>query len=200
MRIFLLSSLLFALAVLGFACSGTSGNSGSSSIAGGDSPTEAYKRLFAAVKSKNTEAIKQEVTKTTQEFAVMLMDRQKQTADQVYENGFTATTFADKLPEIRDERINGNNGAVEVWNSKEKRWEDLPFVKEDSKWKLAVGDLFKGTWTLPGKSRSVREQEAANAAGAGPQFVPAPNINIPSNANVSRPGPVNSNANASVKR
>ena len=79
-----------------------------------------------------------------------------------FENGFTATTFADSLPEIRDERVNGDMGSVEVWNSKDSRWEDLPFVKEEGGWKLAVGDLFAGTFNSPGKGRAAKEMEAAN--------------------------------------
>src|SRR5215813_7345221 len=70
-----------------------------------DSPTGAYKRLFAAVKSKNTEAIKAVCSKKTIDLANFAASKQNKPVDQVFANGFTATTFADSLPEIRDERI-----------------------------------------------------------------------------------------------
>lgn len=155
---------------------------GSGTIAGSsdNTPTGAYKRLYAAVKAKDTEAIKKEMTKKSVEFGVMFAQRSGKTIDQAYENGFTATTFAPKLPEIRDERIKDNMGAIEVYNSKDKVWEDLPFINEDGVWKLAVGDLFAGTYESPGKGRDMLEKEAANAQGnSAMQPGPAPNTNVP---------------------
>ena len=54
-------------------------------------------------------------------------------------------------------------GAVEVWNSRDSKWEDLPFVKEDGMWKLAVGDVFAGSYQSPGMGLDRKEKEAANA-------------------------------------
>jgi hypothetical protein len=145
-----------------------------------NSPTGAYKRLYAAVKAKNTEAIKQQFTKSSVDFGAMFAERSGKTLEQAYENGFTATTFSPTLPEIRDERIKDNMGAVEVWNSKDKVWEDLPFIYEDGAWKLAVGDIFAGTYQSPGKGRDQLEKEAANAQGLSPmQQGPVPNTNVP---------------------
>jgi hypothetical protein len=181
MRIFLVTLLLAVLGLMGLAC----GDAQNSAVSpGGDSPTNSYKQLYAAVKSKNLDAIKQQMSKNSLDFATAVSQQQKTPIEKVFENGFTATTFSEKLPEIRDERIDGTNGAVEVWNSKESRWEDLPFVKEDSGWKLAVGDLFKGNWKSPGKGRATREMEAANAVNGGAQMVPIPNSNTASNSNM----------------
>ena len=148
--------LIVALAVIaiGFACG-----------VGADSPTESYKRLYAAVKSKDTEAIKKQLTKKTLNFGVMSSERYNKTLEQAYENGFTDTTFSESLPTIRDERVKDNMGAIEVWNSKNSVWEDLPFINEDGAWKLAQGELFAGTFKSPGKGRDQREKEAANAIG-----------------------------------
>ncbi len=90
---------------------------------------------------------------------------QNKTVEQVYSNGLTGTTFSETLPEIRDERIKDNMAAVEVYNSHEKKWEDLPFVLEDGKWKLGIGDAFKGSYQSPGKGRAQKEMDAANALG-----------------------------------
>src|SRR4051812_36352507 len=80
-----------------------------------DSPTEAYKRLFNAVKSKDTEDIKKQLSQKTEGLAESSAARQNKPIEQVYENGFTATTFSPTLPEIRDERVSGNMGALEVY-------------------------------------------------------------------------------------
>ena len=192
MRIILLTTALGLLSLLGFACGGGPEAANNTSVIvsnnsnatpppvskGGSTPTETYKLLFAAVKSKNTEAIKQLVSTNTQAFAQGLAQQQNKPIEKVYENGFTATTFAESLPEIRDERIDGNMGAIEVRNAKDNKWEDLPFVKDDGGWKLAIGDIFKGTYKSPGKGRDVKEQEAANAAGKGPKMGTLSNSNL----------------------
>ncbi len=147
-----------------------------------DTPTEAYRRLFAAVKQKNTEQIKAEMSKKSQEFAEFLATRQKNTIEKVYENGFTATTFSPTLPEMRDERLSSCWAALEVRNNKDQIWEDLPFVNEDGKWKMAFAEQFNGIFKSPGKGMATKEKEAANVA-LGNQ-APPQNIMANSNANV----------------
>lgn len=171
--------LVVSFVLLGLACGNPAG-------VGEDSPTGAYKRLFAACKSKNTEAIKAQMTKKSLGFAEMAAQRNNTPIDKVFENGFTATTFSETLPNIRDQRIADDMGAIEVWNSKDSRWEDLPFIKEDGAWKLAVGDLFAGTFKSPGKGLDAKEKEAANVMGNG--MVPL----VPSNSNT------NTSANANI--
>ena len=142
------------------------------------SPTEAYKLLYEYVKAKNTEAIKSMMTQNTIMFAEAQAQRANSPIEKVFENGFTATTFAATLPEIRDERIKDKMGAVEVRNDKENRWEDLPFMLEDGGWKLAVGEAFGGTYKSPGPGQSFKEQQATNKSA--PNMIPIK----PNNANI----------------
>lgn len=138
------------------------------------SPTEAYKMLYTAVKSKDTEKIKLMMSKGTAAFADGVSKQQNKPIAEVFTNGFTATTFAETMPEIRDERIRDNYGKVEVYNQKDNRWEDLPFINEDGGWKLAVGDIFAGTFQDPGKSQAQIQADAANVN----KMIPLnPNIN-----------------------
>lgn len=162
---------IIALSVLGFALACGGQNTG-----GGDSPTDAYKKLYAAVKSKNTESIKKIMTRKTLDFGIMASKKNNAPIEKIYENGFTATTFSETLPETRDERVNGDIGSVEVWNSKESRWEDLPFIKEDGSWKFAMGDLWANTFKSPGPGRDLLEKQAANAI-ANTVIPTAPNMN-----------------------
>jgi hypothetical protein len=180
---------LIVYAILSIACGGTTNPTEPNCDSGGDTPTAAYKRLFDAVKSKQTESIKAQMTQNTVQFASSVSQQNKTPLEKVFENGFTATTFAPSLPDIRDERTNCNMGAIEVWNAKNNAWEDLPFMIENGTWKLAVGDLFKGTYKSPGKGLASREAEAANAArGNTLPNLPAVNTNRPMNI------PVPSNA------
>lgn len=158
-----------------------------------DTPTEAYKRLFEAVKSGNTDAIKAEFSKRSIAAAEAQAAQAKVPVSQVYKNGFTATTMSDALPEMRDERISGDMGAVEVWNARDKRWEDVPFVREASGWKLAIGDVFAATWKSPGMGRAAREQANANVSSASNGMIngaPGADLNFNSNK---PPGDIRSN-------
>jgi hypothetical protein len=111
----------------------------------------------------------------------MAAQRNNTPVEKMYENGFTATTFSETLPELRDERIKENMGALEVWNAKDNKWEDLPFINEDGGWKLAVGDLFADTYKSPGRGLDSLEKEAANnvTQGVTPSGNTKPAYNAP---------------------
>lgn len=186
-KIIALTFLLTAAAAV-FSCSGESGENRGALQNPNDSPTEAYRRLFAAIKAKNTAAIRNEMSSKTREFAKAVAAQQKKSEDEVLANGFTASSFAPTLPEIRDERVKDNMGAIEVWNERDKRWDELPFIREADGWKLAIGELFAGTFKSPGTGQSLREQEAINATAPnnGMQRAPAPpganlNVTVPAN-------------------
>ena len=133
MRNILILSLALVFAAVFMAC----GTSPSGSAA---SPTEAYKTFYAAVKSKNTDSIKAEMSQKTRSFAEAAAQRQGITVEKMLENGLTGTTFAGTLPEARDERVSGDFGSVEVWNAKDRLWEDLPFLREATVAFEASGD------------------------------------------------------------
>ncbi|RMH35404.1 MAG: hypothetical protein D6687_00745 [Acidobacteria bacterium] len=215
-----------------------------------DSPTEAYQMLYRAVKAKDIEAIKNMCTQSTHKLAEFQAQLHKRPLEEVFKNGFTETTYASSMPKIRDERINGDFGAVEVWNEKRRIWEDLPFIREatvsfefigDDKakilevtksipemeikeennkvsgtkkgvtlseaeeikaklteaganakienvgWRLAVGDVFRGTYKSPGKSQSQLEREAANLAIEQQPVANIDTTNVNVNTNVPQP-------------
>ncbi len=135
-------------------------NLNGTSIGNAESPTDAYKMLYAAVKAKNIDAIKRMMSQKTLVFSQGAAAQQNTEITKFYENGLTATTFAPNLPPTRDQRVKENMGALEVLNEKENRWEDLPFIKEGDGWKLAVGDIFQGGYTPPAKGQAQIEMEA----------------------------------------
>jgi Ribosomal protein L7/L12 len=235
-------TLVLILSFIIFACQQTT-----SQIGKAQTPTEAYKMLYAAVKSKNPDEIRKMLSANTFALAEFQASRTNQEVNKVIANGFTETTYSASLPQIRDERVKDSFGAVEVWNEKNRIWEDLPFIMsadltykftgedktkineavkdvlgievkeegntvqgiikgvalnemekikqqlseagaevtvENEGWRLAVGDLFKGTYESPGKSQSFKEREAANLADPNRQL-PQPDVNT-ANVNVNR--------------
>ena len=183
-------SLIAVFALIGFSCrqqnaelqnADTQAKTENVQVGSAQSPTEAYIMLYNAVKSQNTDAVKQMMSQKSQGFAEMISKQQNKPVGEVLKNGFTATTFAENLPQVRDERVKENMGALEVYNQKEQRWEDLPFILENGGWKLAVGDAFAGTHKPPGKGQSQIEAEAANKMGNN--LIPYTNANINPTAN-----------------
>jgi hypothetical protein len=148
-------------------------------VGNAQTPTEAYRMLFAAVKSQDSAKIKSMLSKGSMGLAEMASAQQKKPVEEIIKNGFTETTFVDNYPQIRDERVKDNFGAVEVWSEKGRKWEDLPFILEDGSWKLAIGDAFGGKYVKPGKGQAQIEQENANAnnPNAMIQRMPAANSN-----------------------
>ncbi len=182
----IISVFLLSVALLSLSCAKqtaqSSNNNSSSSGDKAQTPTEAYKMLFAAVKAKDSGKIRQMMSKSTLGLAEFSGSQQKKSVDQILENGFVAPTLAPSLTEIRDERVTDNFGAIEVFNPQTNRWEDLPFVLEDGGWKLAVGDIFQNTYKLPGKGRAQIEREASNTgmpmpANSVANFPPIPEGN-----------------------
>jgi hypothetical protein len=110
--------------------------------------TEAYEKLFFTVKSKNTDEIKQNMSKKTIEFCEQMAERKKEPVANVYRNGLPSTTFSEDLPRMKNERIENGFGALEVERT-EGKWKDLPFVFEDGSWKLAIGEIFSKTYKKP---------------------------------------------------
>ena len=141
-------------------------------------PREAYEQLYQAVQSKDSARVKQVVSKATLSFAEGVAAQRKITVDEVLKNGLTRSTINEKMPALRDERVKDKFGAIEAFSKKDNKWEDVRFVKEDGGWKLAVGDLWNGSFKSPGKSRTIRERENANAAGGGPKPMANVNTNV----------------------
>lgn len=157
-------------------------------------PTEAYVMLYNAVRSKNTEAIRNMMSRASLKFVEGVAAQRKKPVAEILENGLYASTINPEMPEVRDERIrDGKYGAVEVFVKKSGQWEQAYFIKEDGGWKVAVGDLFAGTFKQPEPSQAQKQAQASN------KMIPyRPNINgtaPPGNQNAENPA----GANAKVK-
>lgn len=176
--------LIFAFALFASACQKQTASKPAANANAGaaaepsviaQTPTEAYKMIFNNVKAKQLATIKSLMSEKTIGLAQMQAQQQNKPLESVFENGLHATTFSPTMPDIRDERVKGNMGAIEVYNSQSSRWEEVPFIKENGGWKAAFGDIFAGTYESPGKGMAQMEAEASNKMGNN--MVPlSPNI------------------------
>jgi hypothetical protein len=114
--------------------------------------------LYAAVKAKDMATVKQLMSKGSLGFSEFSGSQQKKPIEKILENGLVAPTLAPAITEIRDERINGNFGRIEVRNDQENRWEDLPFF-----WRTVVGNSPSATFSPARSTRRIRsERQGAN--------------------------------------
>src|SRR5262245_17339073 len=98
-------------------------------------PAEAYTFLFLAVRRGDTDAVKQVSSQATRVLAQFMASSYKKSCAESYKNGFTETSMQDKMPQIRDLRMEGDSAGIEVQRA-DGKWEDIPFIKEGNGWKL----------------------------------------------------------------
>lgn len=112
------------------------------------SPTSTFKAFYEAQKKKDVAGMKKTLSKSSLEMMEKAAKSQNKTVDQAITEGFNSPgAKSDKLPETRNEKIDGNNATLEVNDEDTKKWETLYFVKEDSEWKIAldktIEEMFK---------------------------------------------------------
>lgn len=138
-------------------------------------PTAAYIALFEAVKKKNIQAIRCQMSKQTLELANFMSQTYKKPFEEVLKNGMTESAMQASLPEITNEKINGNQATIDVKKANG-QWEQIPFVNEDGGWKLAFGEVMKGTMSItqPGATNPTLNQNTTPMIKGGPA-----NTNMP---------------------
>jgi hypothetical protein len=100
------------------------------------SPMETMKALNEAAKVKNPEAIKKVISKGTLALMEQTAKTQETTVDELLKKDDGAPF--EELPEMRNEKIEGDKATVEVKNKMSGEWSTLPFVKEEGVWKVAI--------------------------------------------------------------
>jgi hypothetical protein len=105
----------------------------------GSSPTSTFKAFWQAQKNKDVAGMKKTMSKASMAMLEKGAKQQNKTVDQAITEGFnTPGAKYDKVPESRNENINGNDATLEIQDETSKKWETMYFVKEDGDWKIAL--------------------------------------------------------------
>ena len=99
-------------------------------------PTDTLKALNDASKKKDTAAIKKLLSKGTNILLEDAASKQQTSSDELLKKDDGAP-FED-LPEIRGEKIEGETATVTVGNQITSEDENIPLVREDGEWKVAL--------------------------------------------------------------
>lgn len=114
----------------------------SASPAGGSTgatPQETFRAYFEAIKEKDFEAVLALLSKSSlAEIEAEAKENAQSTVDfmkrQVENAG---ASVPDKLPETRNEKVEGDKASLEYYDEKKGTWDTARFVKEDGQWKVA---------------------------------------------------------------
>jgi hypothetical protein len=122
----------------------------------GSSPTATLKTYFEALQKKDAAGLKKTLSKGTLEMFEQFAKAQSppKTLDEALQTGLASTTNtgSDKMPETRNEKIDGEKATLEVKNDKTGQWETVPFVKEEGDWKIAFDQMFRDAFKNTGSS------------------------------------------------
>jgi hypothetical protein len=112
-------------------------------------PTATFKAFYEASKKKDAAGIKKTLSKGTLDmFEKLAKEQNKSIDDMLKEVDKDDKDKSEKIPETRNEKINGDTATLEVKNDTTGKWETLPFAKENGEWKIALDkflqDMLKG--------------------------------------------------------
>ncbi len=111
----------------------------SSSAVAMNSPTATMGIFFEALKKKDNETIKKCLSKSSLVILEESAKDGKTTIDQIISEGEDMSQ--KKTPAVRNEKIEGDSATLEVEDEKTKKWDTVPFVKEDGVWKIALDKM-----------------------------------------------------------
>lgn len=103
------------------------------------SPTSTFKAFFEAQKKKDVPAIKKTLSKPSLGMLETAAKAKKIDLDEFIGEGLsTPGSKFEKMPETRNEKIDGDNATLDIKDEGMKDWETMYFVKEEREWKIAL--------------------------------------------------------------
>ena len=131
------------------------------------SPIAAFKILYAATQKKDVDNIKKGLSARTLILVADIAKKQQRTMDETLKENLSDPDYnSPTIPDTRNEKINGNEATIEVIAPKTGQWTELPFVKEEGRWKLAYDKLNQGD--LATMDKESPDQPADGAASPSP--------------------------------
>jgi len=105
----------------------------------GSSPTATFKAFFEAQQKKDVEGMKKSLSKTSLTIMEKSAKEQNMTIDEAIKKQLeNPSSKTDKMPETRNEKIEGDSATLELHNEDTKKWDKMYFAKEDGAWKIAL--------------------------------------------------------------
>ena len=105
----------------------------------GSTPTATFKAFFEAQQKKDVAGMKKNLSKTSLAIMEKSAKEQNKSVDDLFKEQLdNPASKTDKIPETRNEKINGNEATLELHNEETNKWDMMYFAKEDGAWKIAL--------------------------------------------------------------
>lgn len=101
------------------------------------SPTATIATFVAAIQKKDGAAIKSCLSKASISTLEENAKKAEKSLDALLVEMFEDEEEMKKVPEMKNEKIDGYNATVDIKDSEMDKWDTVPFVKEDGAWKIA---------------------------------------------------------------
>jgi hypothetical protein len=103
-------------------------------------PKRIIKRYVKALKAKDLNKLKEVSTLKTISLLEQGAKQKNMTLEEMIKSNDPQIQPILEDPEIRNEKIEGDQATVEIKNPDDGEWSELIFVKEDNRWKLGVAE------------------------------------------------------------
>jgi len=130
------------------------------------SPTRTMKNFVEATQKKDVEGVKKTLSSGSLKMMEGLAKIQGKTLDETIKESDAGESEYKQVPEMRNEKIEGDKATLEVKNEKTSEWDTLYFVKESDEWKIALDksleEIFKkslGDWKMPNFGDSTTDSD-----------------------------------------
>ena len=104
-----------------------------------NTPTETLKTFAEATKRKDAEVIRRTLSKSTMKVIEASAKEQKVSVNEMLTKA--EDPQGKDLPATRNEKIKGDRATLEVQDDVTGEFDEMPFVKEDGEWKIALDEF-----------------------------------------------------------
>lgn len=102
-------------------------------------PTSAFMAFYEASKKGDVEAIKRTLSKSSIDFLTAEAQKENKTLEAALTESLKNADVPKSTPEVRNEKIEGDNATIEIKDEKTNSWDTFRFVKEGGEWKIKIG-------------------------------------------------------------
>lgn len=106
-------------------------------------PTATFKTFYEAYRKNDIPTMKASVTKGSIALGEGLAKASELTLDEwITKRGGGDRSNLEAMPELRNEKIEGETATIEVKPKQSEKWDTIMFVKEDGRWKIAFDQMW----------------------------------------------------------
>ncbi|HEX8143847.1 MAG TPA: hypothetical protein VF553_14710 [Pyrinomonadaceae bacterium] len=102
-------------------------------------PTNTFMAFYEASKKNDVEAVKRTLSKGSLDFLTGEARKDNKTLEAALTESLKNADVPTTTPEVRNEKIDGDNATLEVKDNKTNSWDTFNFVKENGEWKIKLG-------------------------------------------------------------